>query len=55
MQTSRAGVRLQGTIDVSVSLRVLLVPVHGLVEPVLPGDDLLPTQLLERFAVDGVA
>ena len=47
--------RLQGTINVAVSLPVLFVPVHGLVEPVLPGDELLPTQLLECFTVDGIA
>ena len=54
-QSRRAGVRLQGTINVAVSLPVLLVPVHGLVEPILPGDELLPTQLLERLTVDGIA
>ena len=54
-QSRRAGVRLQGTINVAVSLPVLLVPIHGLVEPILPGDELLPTQLLERLTVDGIA
>ena len=54
MQSARTRMRHQGTINVAISAGVLLVPVHGLVEPVLPRDQLLPPQLLQGLAVDGV-
>lgn len=55
MQGPRTGMCHQGRLNVAVTLRVLLIPVDGLVQPILPGDEFLPTQLVQSLIIDGIA
>lgn len=48
------GVRHERAFDVVVAAVVQHIPVHGCLEPLLPGHPLLPPQLLEGLRVDRV-
>jgi len=45
MQGPRTGICHRGRLNIPVTLRALFIQVDGLVEPILPGDELLPSQL----------